>query len=106
MLAAAALLAAPLRASPSIKQTACVVLTGGAVMTRLHEPPHPSSPSPRQPALMIGWSELEALLLNRLPPGTVVSAAADLGSTLGLDDIDAWWAALQCAVLPIAYDPI
>jgi len=42
-------------------------------MSRLHEPPHPSSPSPRQPALMIGWSELEALLLDRLPPGTVVS---------------------------------
>lgn len=42
-------------------------------MSRLHEPPHPSSPSPRQPALMIGWCELERLLLDRLPPGTVVS---------------------------------
>jgi hypothetical protein len=42
-------------------------------MSRLHEPPHPSSPSPRQPALMIGWTELERLLLDRLPPGTVVS---------------------------------
>lgn len=44
-------------------------------MSRLHEPPHPSSPSPRQPALMIGWCELERLLLDRLPPGTVVSGS-------------------------------
>lgn len=62
--------------APSPIANILVLVTGGAVMARLHEPPHPSSPSPRQPALMIGWSELEALLLNRLPPGTVVSVLA------------------------------
>lgn len=60
--------------------------SSGAVMRRrgLQQQQHASSPSPspaaaaapRQAALVVGWTELEAALLARLPPDTVVSACA------------------------------
>jgi hypothetical protein len=44
---------------------------GGPVVTRLQHVPHLAAPSARQAPLVVGWAELEQLLLQYLPPETV-----------------------------------
>uniref|UniRef100_A0A383WJX5 FAD-binding domain-containing protein n=1 Tax=Tetradesmus obliquus TaxID=3088 RepID=A0A383WJX5_TETOB len=44
----------------------------GTLITHLHQQsPNQLHPSARQPALVVGWSELQQLLLDQLPPDTV-----------------------------------